>query len=209
MEIIDLSEDRAASIEASVNVLQSGGVVIFPTDTVYGIGALPKFPKAIERIYDFKARPVSMPLPLLLSGAHQMSEVSLHRSNNVHALANIFWPGPLTIILPNAFKEISESVNSAGTIAVRCPNHSFVRELIAITGPVATTSANLHGEATPMTLTLIAESFKDVELGIDDGECDHGTASTIIECNDTSLKIIREGPIAKEQIEEVIGSINP
>jgi len=145
-----------------------------------------------------------MPLPLLLSEAKQISSVSSFRSPTMDQLTEMFWPGPLTLIVPDVMPAISKSLNGQETIAVRCPNHDFVRELVTKTGPVATTSANLHGQPTALTLTAIAQSFEAVELGIDDGECDHGTASTILDLTKPNPEILRQGPISETTISQIL-----
>ena len=204
METINLSKNQEKAIQRSADTLLSGGVVIFPTDTVYGIGALPTFPSAINQIFKLKNRPTEMPLPLLLSEAKQVSSVSSFRSPTMDQLTEMFWPGPLTLIVPDVMPAISQSLNGQETIAVRCPNHDFVRELVTKTGPVATTSANLHGQPTALTLTEIAQSFEAVELGIDDGECDHGTASTILDLTKPNPEILRQGPISETTISQIL-----
>jgi len=204
METINLSKNQEKAIQRSADTLLSGGVVIFPTDTVYGIGALPTFPSAINQIFKLKNRPSEMPLPLLLSEAKQISSVSSFRNPTMDQLTEMFWPGPLTLIVPDVMPAISKSLNGQETIAVRCPNHDFVRELVTKTGPVATTSANLHGQPTALTLTEIAQSFEAVELGIDDGECDHGTASTILDLTKPNPEILRQGPISETTISQIL-----
>jgi len=204
METIDLSKNHEKAIQRSAETLLSGGIVIFPTDTVYGIGALPSFPSAISQIFKLKNRPTTMPLPLLLSEAKQISSVSSYRSQTMDQLTEIFWPGPLTLIVPDVIPAISQSMNWQETIAVRCPNHDFVRELVTRTGPVATTSANLHGQPTALTLIEVAESFEEVGLGIDDDECDHGTASTILDLTKPKPEILRQGPISETKIFQIL-----
>mgnify|MGYP001231225833 FL=1 len=204
MEIIDLSDNREVAIEQSVHALLSSEVVILPTDTVYGIAALPKFPSAIEKIFVLKARPLTMDLPLLLSGPEQISETSSFQSSALTALTEAFWPGPLTLILPDASHSAERATNRKRTIAVRCPDHDFVREVASRTGPIAATSANIHGRPTPATLIEIASDFTMVPLGIDDGECDHGLASTILDLTKDKPEVIREGPVDKEMINKVM-----
>ncbi len=204
METINLSKNQEKAIQRAADTLLSGGVVIFPTDTVYGIGALPTFPSAINQIFELKNRPTTMPLPLLLSEAKQISSVSSYRSPIMDQLTEMFWPGPLTLIVPDVMPAISQSLNGQETIAVRCPNHDFVRELVTRTGPVATTSANLHGQPTALTLTEIAQSFEAVELGIDDGKCDHGIASTILDLTKPNPEILRQGPISETAISQIL-----
>ena len=207
MEIIDLSKSRAHALKNSADTLLAGGVVIFPTDTVYGIGALPKFPSAINKIFELKKRPTTMPLPLLLSDENQINEISSHDSPAMTKLVDAFWPGPSTLILPDVLSDFCHSADEEETIAVRCPNHDFIRELISRTGPLATTSANLHGKPTPVALQEIAELFQEVEVGIDGGECDHGAASTIVDLSKANPEVIREGPISETQILQLLNGL--
>ena len=197
---IDLSSETDTALIEATNVLESGGVVIFPTDTVYGIGALPKFSDALERIYAIKKRPQEMSLPLLLSDMTQVSDCSTFNGQELQTLAKVFWPGPLTLILPDVLEHMNELLTQDGTVAVRSPDHDFIRGLCAKVGPIAATSANIHGQPTPLRISEMPESFDSADLIIDGGECSYGTASTIIELGNGTPKVIREGPIPEADV---------
>ena len=197
---IDLSSETDTALIEATNVLESGGVVIFPTDTVYGIGALPKFSDALERIYAIKKRPQEMSLPLLLSDMTQVNDCSTFNGQELQTLVKVFWPGPLTLILPDVLEHMNELLTQNGTVAVRSPDHDFVRGLCAKVGPIATTSANIHGQPTPLRISEMPESFDNADLIIDGGECSYGTASTIIELGNGTPKVIREGPIPEADV---------
>ena len=129
MQRLELSIQADGVLESAAKALLAGGVAIFPTDTVYGIGALPQYSAALEQIYKLKDRPLGMPLPLLISDIAQVRTVSSFESESLHLLTKAFWPGPLTLVLPDASSALNSFVAQDGTIAVRSPDHAFIRSL--------------------------------------------------------------------------------
>ena len=200
MELIRISENPTLLESSIKRTLSSGGVAVLPTDTVYGIFSLPTKKDAIQRIYTLKMRPESMPLPLLVSGTEQLPKVSSFQNQDLWALVGAFWPGPLTVILPNPSPSMSLIASEQNTIAVRCPDNDLVRRIANDLGPLAATSANIHGEDTPENATEIAAMLPNVDLIIDGGPLKDGLASTLVDLTQPVPQIIREGPITEKMI---------
>lgn len=186
--------------------LRGGGVVVLPTETVYGLGALPSVPGATARIFALKGRTADVPLAVLCADADQALALADQPSAAVERVAKGFWPGPLTLVLrrrPGLGYELGEP---ATTVGVRCPDHDVVRALAAEVGPIAVTSANLHGQPTPGTAAAVAALFGDgVAAVIDGGPCT-GLPSTVVDAtgeDPASWTILRPGPIT---LAELVGS---
>ena len=204
MELIRISENPT-HLESSIKrTLSSGGVAVLPTDTVYGIFSLPTEKTTIEKIYTLKKRQESMPLPLLISGTEQLPKVSSFQNQALWALVGAFWPGPLTTILPNPSPSMSLIASEENTIAVRCPDNDLVRRIANDLGPLAATSANIHGEATPENATEIADMLPNVDLIVDGGPLKDGLASTLVDLTQPVPQILREGPITEKMIFDTV-----
>ncbi|MEC7878920.1 MAG: L-threonylcarbamoyladenylate synthase [Actinomycetota bacterium] len=200
MELIRIS-DNPTELESRIKkTLTSGGVVALPTDTVYGLFSLPNEKAAIEKIYTLKMRPDSMPLPLLISGTEQLPYVSSFQNQILKTLVGAFWPGPLTVILPSPSPSMSLIASAENTIAVRCPNNDLVRRIANDLGPLAATSANIHGKETPETASEIADMLPNVDLIADGGPLKDGLASTLVDLTQPVPQILREGPITEKMI---------
>lgn len=190
--------------------IQEGALVIFPTDTVYGIAASIHSELAIEKLYRAKSRKFSSPLIALVDSYQRIEEIALleeAEKKDLELLASAFWPGGLTLIL-RAKAWIPKIMISGGdTIGVRIPNHEMALELIAASGGILpTTSANISGEASPDSYeSLSQEICKQADIVLDGGACSIGEPSTILDMTKNSLSILREGSIKKEQIEAVLG----
>ena len=204
MELIRISENPTLLESSIKRTLSSGGVAVLPTDTVYGIFSLPTEKAAIERIYTLKMRPESMPLPLLISGTEQLPKVSSFQNQDLWALVGAFWPGPLTAILPNSSPSMSLIASEQNTIAVRCPDNDLVRRIANDLGPLAATSANIHGEDTPENATEIAAMLPNVDLIVDGGPLKDGLASTLVDLTQPVPQILREGPITEKMIFDTV-----
>jgi len=200
MEFIKLSDDLLMAESTTKEILSAGGVVVLPTDTVYGVFSLPNIKTGLEKIFSLKKRPQSMPLPLLISDVRQLPLVSSFQSQNLTSLVQLFWPGSLTLVLPNPTDGMSLVSSDKDTIAVRCPDSNFVRRIAKDLGPLAATSANLHGEPTPESAIKIAEILPDVDLIIDGGPLKGGLASTLVDLSQPHPVILREGPIPSEMV---------
>jgi len=202
------SSDTQRQIEKGITILKRGGLVAFPTDTVYGLGAGMTLPQAVARVYAVKSRPQSMALPLLVANTAQISEVAQQIPSIAWRLIERFLPGALTIVLPRS-DAVPPIVSGGGaTVAVRIPAHPIPIALIEGLGtPIIGTSANLSGHPSPLTAEEVHSQLGDkVDLIIDGGRC-AGKESTIVDVTGETPIILRAGAISREEIEQVCRSI--
>jgi L-threonylcarbamoyladenylate synthase len=201
--------DVQQQVEAGIYILKQGGIVAFPTDTVYGLGACANIPKAVEHVYQVKERPQNMALPLLLAHISQISEVAEFVPQVAWLLADKFLPGALTIVLYKA-KSVPDIITAGGrTVAVRVPAHPVPVALVQGLGaPVVGTSANLSGEPSALTAGEVYSQFGDnIDLVIDGGRCPGGRESTIVDVTGEVPVVLREGAISREELQRVCGEI--
>ena len=185
-----------ASLDEAVAVLGSGGTVVLPTDTVYGLAALPGVEGATQALFDLKDRSQDHPLAVLVADVDQALELVTFEEPAVGRWMAELWPGPLTIVLRRSAVAAGLALGGGpDTIGIRCPDHAFVRSLAAEVGPIATTSANRSGEPTPTTADEAAASLVGaVDLVVDGGPA--GTvASTVVDATGDRWTILREGVI--------------
>lgn len=191
-------------------VIKQGGIVIFPTETVYGIGTNGVDSKAIEKLYKIKERPYHKPISLLVSDIHMVNLVAKDITNLEYKLMEKFFPGPLTMILKK--RDIVPDILTAGqnTIGVRIPSGKIARKLIEYVGkPIATSSANISGKPSKTNMKNMLKEFKEqVDYFIDSGESEIGIASTVIQVIDGIPNILREGSISIEEIKKVSNCID-
>jgi len=189
--------DAENQIEKAVSILHQGGLVAFPTDTLYALGAHAFIDEAIERVYQVKQRPMHMALPLLLSNALEMEVVSVNISQATWNFAELCWPGALTLILHKA-PSISPKITAGGkTIAVRVPDHPTALKLIEYAGvPLTGTSANKSGEGNPITASDVRRQIGEkLGLILDNDYSSLNNASTIVDMTCNTPRIIRHGAI--------------
>jgi len=187
-------------------VLRSGGLVAFPTDTVYGVGALAFNAAAVSSIYAAKDRPVEKAIPVLIADPADLEKVSREVSEPVVRLATHFWPGPLTLVVLK-HPDLPEAVSATLTVGVRIPDHPVARSLLRAAGPMAVTSANLSGQPSPSTAReVFAQLGRRIALIIDGGETPGGVPSTVVECVEAEPHILRAGPVSEDAIRAVWGS---
>lgn len=192
-------------IAAAVAVLQQGGLVAFPTDTVYGLGALLNDGGAITRLYEVKERPEQKAIPVLLAGQDQLDLVAAGQDPRAELLAQAFWPGPLTLILPRR-PDLPAALGPEETVGVRVPDHDFTRELLRRTGPLAATSANLSGAANSRSAQEVHQQLGErIELILDGGAAPGGQPSTVVDARG-DLKILRSGPLSEADLRAALGS---
>jgi L-threonylcarbamoyladenylate synthase len=178
-----------AGLTRAAQLIREGGVVAFPTDTVYGLGAAADDEVARRRIYRIKGRPVGLPLILMVAAESQL-EGWVHVDSRAEALVRRWWPGPLTLIL---------HAKGGGTLGVRIPQHKVALELLRAAGPLMTTSANLHGKDPAMT-AVEAGALTGVAAVLDGGKAPGGTASTVLDLTGPEPHVLREGAIATPEL---------
>jgi len=197
-QIIQATSPNA--ISKALEVLISGGLVAFPTDTVYGVGCLAFNVTAIESIYVAKDRPIEKAIPILIADMKDMEKVGVDIPQIAYSLASRFWPGPLTCIIPKQ-STLPKAVSATSTVGVRVPDHEVARALLRAAGPMAVTSANISGAQNPSTAEEVYTQLNGrIPLIIDGGATPGGVPSTIVDCSTPELKILREGPISLRQI---------
>jgi L-threonylcarbamoyladenylate synthase len=198
------AQDPQAFLQA-LAVLQGGGLVTFPTDTVYGLGALVFDGAAVESIYAAKNRPVEKAIPVLIGNLADLSKVTLEVPDMAGRLAARFWPGPLTLVVPK-HPNLPESVSATATVGVRIPDHPAAIALLQLAGPMAVTSANLSGQPSPSTAQeVFAQLGGRIGLIIDGGKIPGGIPSTLVDCTAAEPKILREGPVSKAELWAALG----
>ena len=191
-------------VEQGISILKQGGIVAFPTDTVYGLGACISLPHAVERVYQVKRRPRNTPLPLLLADKSQIGEVAEPVPPIAWLLAERFLPGALTIVLFKS-KLVPDIVTGGGkTVALRIPAHPTPVALIQGVGtPIVGTSANLSGKPSALTAEEVyAQLDNKVDLIIDGGRCPGGKESTIVDLTGETPLVLREGAISREELSD-------
>jgi L-threonylcarbamoyladenylate synthase len=205
------------SIAAAAETLRGGGVVAFPTETVYGLGACTFHARALERVYDLKGRPADNPLIAHVSGAAQAREIVAPGvwTDRCDMLAAKFWPGPLTLVLTKAPGGRVPERATAGlpTIAVRSPRHPVARGLLEAVGePVSAPSANRSGRVSPTRAQHVFDEFADVAearnlMILDGGACEVGIESTVLDVTASPPRILRHGSVTLEQLRLCIGDV--
>ncbi len=194
---IRLDTADPAAIATAAGLLRRGLPVVFPTDTVYGVGVLPADAAAIERLYDIKGRPAEKGIPVLLGDVADMGHVAGVIPLTAAALMAHFWPGPLSLVVPRR-ADLPANISPDDTIAVRVPNHPVARALIrAAGGAVATTSANVSGQPPARSAgEALAALGGRVAAVLDDGPSPGGVASTVVDCTVDPPAVRRAGPLS-------------
>jgi Sua5/YciO/YrdC/YwlC family protein len=200
MNTIIIPVEDPLALQSALEVLKSGGLVAFPTDTVYGVGALAFDREAVESIYTAKDRPVEKAIPILIGDVDDLAKVAISIPEIALKLAAHFWPGPLTLVIPKN-PELSDIVSAGPTVGVRIPDHLFARSLLRTAGPMAVTSANLSGQPSPTNAgDVFSQLGKRIALILDGGITPGGVPSTVVDCTNGEPQIIRSGPIPKREI---------
>ncbi len=205
-------EASDAEIAAAVTALRAGELVAFPTETVYGLGADAANPAALARVYQAKGRPTDHPLILHLADAaalsHWVDELPASIAAQVEQLAQRFWPGPLTLVLPRAAQVSPVLTGGQQSIAVRVPSHPVAQRLLrAFGGGIAAPSANRYGRVSPTRAEHVREEFPQGVTILEGGDCEVGVESTILSLLETPPRILRPGIVGKQQLEALIGPL--
>jgi L-threonylcarbamoyladenylate synthase len=201
------TEEKDSIFKEAATIIQNGGLVAFPTETVYGLGGNALNPEASSKIYAAKGRPSDNPLIAHVANLEQVVPLVTEITPVAKELMNKFWPGPMTLILNKS--EIVPLTTTGGrdTVAIRMPNHQTALRLIEEAGvPIAAPSANLSGRPSPTQASHVVEDLSGrIEMILDDGQTDIGIESTIIDLTEDKPVILRPGYITPEMLEEVIG----
>jgi L-threonylcarbamoyladenylate synthase len=199
----------AAEIAGAAALLRAGEVVAFPTETVYGLGADARNPAAVRRIYALKGRPPGHPLIVHVASVDALAQWAAHVPPAARRLAERWWPGPLTLVLPRAAGVPDEVTGGQDSVGVRVPSHPVARALLEeFGGGVAAPSANRYGRVSPTLAEHVREEFgAGVPLVLDGGDCEVGLESTIVSCLGETPLLLRPGGITLEQLEAVAGPV--
>jgi L-threonylcarbamoyladenylate synthase len=188
-------------LQTAVAIIQDGGIVAFPTDTVYGIGTSAKDDEAVLKLFVVKGRDAGKAIPVLVSNLDQFESVAGDIPSSAKRLAERFWPGPITLVVARG-DSIAETISSSDTVGVRMPNHEFALSLLSTAGPMAVTSANITGSR---SLSMASEVFEvlngKIELVIDGGTTLGKIPSTVVDCTGTVPFVLRDGPILQSEID--------
>lgn len=194
-------------IRQAAKIIKEGGIVVFPTETVYGIGTNGLDQNAIEKLYEVKKRPLDKPISLLVSDMEMVNQVAKDITKIEQKLIEAFFPGPFTIILKK--KDIVPDIltSNGKTVGIRMPENKIARKLVEYAGiPIAAPSANISGKQSGTNLKDILKDFNEnVDCFIDGGNSKLKIGSTIVKVENEMPKILRQGSISKEQIEKVLG----
>ena len=208
-----LQPDQADALERAVAVLLAGGVVAMPTETIYGLAADASSPAAVARVYAIKGRPLDHPVIVHVSGMQQAQEWAQQIPDYAHALADHFWPGPLTLVLPRSAKAGDWITGGQDSVGLRSPAHPVAQRLIVDSGlGLAAPSANRFGRVSTTSAQAVEEEIGPLldgehEFILDGGECEVGVESTIVDCTGDDPAVLRLGAVTIADIERVTGRV--
>lgn len=202
--IFDIA-DAEPALAAAAEAVARGEVIVLPTDTVYGVGAQATSGAAVQRLLDAKQRGRDMPPPVLVAEVAMVRALATDVDDRLHRLAEAFWPGALTVIL-RARDSLRMDLGDRGdTIAVRVPDHDFTRELLRRTGPLAVSSANVHGRDAALRISDAVDQLgESCSVYLDAGEMGGPVPSTIVDLTGPQARVLRAGRITAEQLNEAV-----
>lgn len=197
------------AIDRAVALLRAGGLVAFPTETVYGLGADATNPTAVRRIFTVKGRPDTNPLIVHVADQEVARRYARAWPRAAEEFARRFWPGPLTLVVPKSERIVPEATAGLPTVGLRAPDHPLAVELLrAFNGPVAAPSANRSGRISPTKAEDVRRELGDaVDLVLDGGPCKVGIESTVLDLTLDKAAILRPGAVTQREIEQVIGPV--
>lgn len=206
---LDSRDIDSAIIKEAAHIIQDGGLVAFPTETVYGLGADALCPEAASKIYQAKGRPSDNPLIVHIASYLDLERVARKVPLWAKALAEAFWPGPLTLIMKKNEHVPHETTGGLDTVAVRMPNHAVALELIRESGClIAAPSANLSGRPSPTVASHVAEDLGGkIPVILDGGTVGIGIESTILDLTEEMPTILRPGYITRDMLEKIVGPV--
>ena len=209
MNTLLLSAGDRKTPEIAAEIIKQGGLVAIPTETVYGLGANGLDPQAVAKIFEAKGRPQDNPLILHVSETKEIENFCHSIPESAYKLAEKFWPGPLTMVLPA--RDTVPKCTTAGlpTVAVRCPDNAVTREIIRLSGcPIAAPSANISGKPSTTTAEHVMHDHNGkIDAVVDGGPCRVGLESTIVDLTEDRPRLLRPGGITPEQLLEVLGDL--
>ncbi len=209
METLILDAAAPGTAEAAAHIIKNGGLVAIPTETVYGLGANALDEKAVAAIFEAKGRPQDNPLILHVAEPMEMEKFCHDIPESAYRLAQKFWPGPLTMVLPANSCVPKRTTGGLSTVAVRCPDSHITQEIIRLSGvPIAAPSANLSGKPSTTTAEHVYHDHAGkIPLIVDGGACSVGVESTIVDLTDEKPRLLRPGGITPEQLRSVLGEL--
>ena len=207
---VDTENPEKSVLTEAAEILKNGGLVAFPTETVYGLGANGLDEKACKRIYEAKGRPSDNPLILTIGDLDGLYKIVGKVTENAKKIIDAFWPGRITLVLPKADCVPETVTGGLDTVAVRYPSNKIARELIKIAGiPVAAPSANSSGKPSPTRASHVEFDLNGkIEMIIDGGAADWGLESTILDVSEDKPVLLRPGAVTQDMIEDVVGEID-
>ena len=207
--MITTIEKASDAIQKGAKIINEGGLVVFPTETVYGLGANAFDERAVAKIFEAKGRPQDNPLIVHISSLEQVKDIAKDIPDKFYELASRFMPGPLTVIL-NKSDKIPYIVTAGGeTVGIRMPDNKWARELIASSKPLAAPSANRSKHISPTTAQHVYEDLQGrVELILDDGPCGVGIESTVLDLTCETPTILRPGAITADMLLDIVGQVS-
>ena len=209
MNTLFLSAQDASTATVAAEIIKNGGLVAIPTETVYGLGANGLDENAVLKIFEAKGRPQDNPLILHIAGPEQIEEFAHHIPRAAYDLAEKFWPGPLTMILPAKEFIPKRTTGGLSTVGLRCPDCDITRQIIRLAGvPVAAPSANISGKPSTTTAEHVRHDHDGrINAIVDGGACRVGVESTIVDLTEQRPRLLRPGGIGPEELLEVLGDL--
>ena len=209
MNTLLLSASDAQTAEIAADIIRKGGLVAIPTETVYGLGANGLDEQAVAKIFEAKGRPQDNPLILHVAKPEEMERFCHDIPDAAYALAERFWPGPLTMVLPVRDIVPKRTTAELDTVAVRCPDNETTREIIRLSGvPIAAPSANISGKPSTTTAQHVLHDHDGkIDAIVDGGPCRVGVESTIVDLTESRPRLLRPGGITPEQLIAVLGDL--
>ena len=195
-----LSAYDPQAVRYAADVLRHDGLVAFPTDTVYGVGALVWREAAVQRLYTVKGRSTDKAIAVLVAQSGDLDTIAAALTPAAQQIARRFWPGPLTLVVPR-HPQLPKAVSALPTVGVRQPDHPVTQQLLQLTGPLAVTSANRSGEANTLTAQeVLVQLDGRIDLILDGGRVNGGVPSTVVDVTGAEPVILRAGPVSAEDI---------
>jgi len=205
--------DNPKDVAQCVQILQNGGLVALPSETVYGLGADATNPQAVRRVFEAKKRPTGHPLIIHVANIEDARKFSSDFNNVAEILGSTFWPGPLTLLVKRSNRVIDEITGGRETVALRVPSHTLFQKVLAYfsdvgSGAIAAPSANLYGSVSPTTSQHVSGDLGDrIDAILDGGPCGVGIESTIVDCSVTPPVVLRQGAITLKNLNDVLAAI--